>query len=90
MCKFICSLYETTLRLPHIGSFYSEPELPIEVAKKGFLPLARHTWRAEENRRDGEEAAIPPRWTRSVRYFGLSAWSADAERPPRFSGNKCQ
>lgn len=90
MCKFICSLYETTLRLPHMSSFYFEPELPIiEVAKKGFYRwLGALKSGGEPTRRRG--ARDTPRWTRSVRYFNLSAWSADAERPPRLSGNKCQ
>jgi len=59
MCKFICSLYETMLRLPHISGFYSEPELPIvEVAKKGF-----YRWLgAPDERRRTDATARSPRY----------------------------
>ncbi len=61
MCKLICSLYETTLRLPHMSSFYFEPELPIvEVAKKGFYRWLGAPGERRRTGRDGEEPAIPP------------------------------
>jgi hypothetical protein len=89
MCKFICSLYETTLRLPYMSSFYSEPELPIEVTRKDFY---RWLGAPDEPRRSDATARSPryPPLDSLSALFGLSAWSTDAERPPRLSGNKCQ
>lgn len=62
MCKFICSLYETTLRLPPMSSFYFEPELPIvEVAKKGFYRCLG----APDERRRPDATARSPRYPRA-------------------------